>query len=250
MKAIYEPTGRAREYSPLACNLYQGTCPHRCLYCWAEQFNKRTGRCGPYQLRPGILEALAKEAPKYSGDPRRVLLCFTGDPYPPEGSETTARALEILWDNSVRFSVLTKGGMRAARDFGYYQESPEGDWFGQTVAAASEYRREQWEPESAPLQDRVLAFQEAHRRGIWTWVSMEPVLVPEETLYSIEMLAPVVDEFRVGKLNYMQPPEPVDWREFALATVETLQATGCKWMLKQDLAKLLPAGVPSAGGPR
>jgi hypothetical protein len=211
--------------------------------------NKRTGRCGPYTLRPGILEALAKEAPKYSGDPRRVLLCFTGDPYPPDDNWATREALQILYDNSVRFSVLTKGGMRAARDFDLYELGDvEGDWFGQTIAAASEYRREQWEPGAALLQDRSLAFQEAHQRGIWTWVSMEPVLVPEETLYSIEMLTPWVDEFRVGKLNYQQPPEPVDWPEFALAAVEALQATGRKWMLKQDLACLLPEGTPSAGG--
>ena len=31
---IYEPSGRAREYAPLALNLYNG-CPHGCTYCYA-----------------------------------------------------------------------------------------------------------------------------------------------------------------------------------------------------------------------
>ena len=31
---IYEPKGRAREYSPLAANLYRG-CGHGCIYCYA-----------------------------------------------------------------------------------------------------------------------------------------------------------------------------------------------------------------------
>ena len=31
---VYEPRGKAREYSPLAANLYSG-CSHQCKYCYA-----------------------------------------------------------------------------------------------------------------------------------------------------------------------------------------------------------------------
>lgn len=34
MSVIYEPRGRAREYAPLACNVYSG-CDHGCKYCYA-----------------------------------------------------------------------------------------------------------------------------------------------------------------------------------------------------------------------
>lgn len=34
MHIIYKTTGRAREYSELAVNLYQG-CAHACAYCYA-----------------------------------------------------------------------------------------------------------------------------------------------------------------------------------------------------------------------
>ena len=34
-KAIYEPSGKAAEYSNWACNLYNG-CPHSCTYCFND----------------------------------------------------------------------------------------------------------------------------------------------------------------------------------------------------------------------
>ena len=33
MSLIYEPKGKAREYSPLALNVYSGGCDHACRYC-------------------------------------------------------------------------------------------------------------------------------------------------------------------------------------------------------------------------
>lgn len=38
---IYEPKGRANEYSPYACNLYIG-CSHRCRYCYAPHALQRS----------------------------------------------------------------------------------------------------------------------------------------------------------------------------------------------------------------
>jgi len=248
VKAIYEPAGRAREYAPLAVNLYQGDCPMACRYCWSRAFNKRTGRCGPYTLKPGILEALEREAPRYSGDPRRVLLCFTGDPYPPCDNYATRLALQVLRDREVRFSVLTKAAWRAAEDFDLYRCGPDGDWFGQTFAVTNEAQRYDWEPGASHIGDRMDAAREARRRGIYTWASLEPVIFPAQMLEFIPVLAQCIDEFRVGKLNYMTPPEPVDWERFALDAVEVLQATGRRWKLKRDLAGLLPEGVPSEGG--
>ena len=33
MKSIYQPNGKANEYSPWACNRYND-CPHNCVYCY------------------------------------------------------------------------------------------------------------------------------------------------------------------------------------------------------------------------
>jgi DNA repair photolyase len=40
MTIIYEPTGKAREYSPLAANLYSG-CDHNCDFCFVPSIMSR-----------------------------------------------------------------------------------------------------------------------------------------------------------------------------------------------------------------
>ena len=40
MPAIYIPSGKAREYSPYACNLYLG-CSHACEYCYTPDALRR-----------------------------------------------------------------------------------------------------------------------------------------------------------------------------------------------------------------
>ena len=41
MSIIYQPKGKAREYSPLAANLYLG-CNHGCKYCYAPSIRFQT----------------------------------------------------------------------------------------------------------------------------------------------------------------------------------------------------------------
>ena len=40
MSVIYEPKGKAREYSPLALNLYLD-CSHGCKYCYAPAIQRQ-----------------------------------------------------------------------------------------------------------------------------------------------------------------------------------------------------------------
>ena len=66
MSIIYEPAGKAREYSPLALNVYLG-CSHKCEYCYANAMARRNGNkeyfCNP-SPRNNVLEKLSKELPK------------------------------------------------------------------------------------------------------------------------------------------------------------------------------------------
>ena len=41
MPVIYEPRGKAREYSELACNLYTG-CIHKCKYCYCPAIMRKS----------------------------------------------------------------------------------------------------------------------------------------------------------------------------------------------------------------
>lgn len=243
MQAIYEPAGAAREYSPLACNLYKG-CSHGCRYCYAPACL----RMKPDEFwaggspRPGVLAQLAKDAPKHrSGKP--VLFCFTSDPYQPHEDGTTRQAIRVLKDAGVSFNVLTKGGRRACRDIDLYRR---GDAFGTTILFTRDEDRRQWEPNAAPVADRIETIRRFHEAGVRTWVSIEPVIEPAQAVAVVTNLAPIVDEFRVGKLNHHAVAASVDWTTFARDVIGALDASGCDYMVKDALRPFLPHGAPTS----
>ena len=249
MQAIYEPRGAAREYAPLACNLYRG-CVHGCKYCYSpatlrmsrEEFH------GSSRPRPGILEALEKDAQRISDCAEHVLLCFTSDPYPPApyDSSTTREALQILARYDVPVEVLTKAGTRAARDFDILagmngaRPNDRRATFGTTLLFTRDEDRATWEPNAAPVEDRIEAIREAHRRGIPTWVSVEPIIDPTQALALIETLSDVVDEWRIGKLNHHPLAATIDWAAWAPRLLDAAQASGRRYMIKDALAAYLP----------
>ncbi len=82
MPVIYEPRGKAREYSDLAVNLFTG-CSHACRYCYCPAILRKTVDACAFdpQPRKGILRDLQRDAKKLRGDPREILLSFISDPY-------------------------------------------------------------------------------------------------------------------------------------------------------------------------
>ena len=158
MTPIYEPKGRAGEYAHLAVNLYQG-CRHGCSYCYGPSALRKsradfvTGDTGP---RPGVIEAMQKQAVEYVGTDSRVLLCFTSDPYQPGGIENgvTRQALEILRRHDIPYTVLTKGGMRAARDFDLYGRC---DAFGASLTYVNHGSSRVEEPVAVTPFERCIA---------------------------------------------------------------------------------------------
>jgi len=239
MQAIYEPKGLALEYAPLACNLYKG-CQHGCLYCYAPLATrtKRDEFANGGTLRHGIIDALVKDAGKLSGTDDRVLFCFTSDPYQPHGSEPTRDALAICTEHGLPYQVLTKGGTRAARDFDIMGR---GDClFGSTVSFADDNSAKQWEPVAASISDRVDAIRQAHAEGIPTWISVEPVIDPQQALLVIERFADVVDYWKIGKWNHDKRANEIDWQAFAETVHGLLKSAGASFYFKRELAAYLP----------
>ena len=63
MQVVYQPKGRALEYSELACNLYMG-CTHGCKYCFAPACMRKTPEqwhSAPY-CRSDVIGKLRKDA--------------------------------------------------------------------------------------------------------------------------------------------------------------------------------------------
>ena len=81
MKIIYEPKGKAREYAPLAVNLYSG-CSHGCTYCFGPQTLRKDKQAFSADVHPkkDALDRLQEDAIRLKGDDREILLSFVTDP--------------------------------------------------------------------------------------------------------------------------------------------------------------------------
>lgn len=240
MKAIYRPRGKAGEYASLACNLYSG-CSHGCLYCYApdtvyrdrEEFHREAA----VRPRDGVLRQLEKDVAAWRGEQEPVFLSFTSDPYQPADRKLrlTRTAIKILHAGGFPVVLLSKAGWAMERDFDLLGP---GDWVGATLTFPDGARSCWWEPNAASPEERMAVLEEAKARGLATWVSLEPVIDPEATLEIIDR-TPFVDHYKVGPLDYRPEAEEVDWRSFALAVEEKLEASGKSFYLKKALRRWL-----------
>lgn len=240
-RAIYEPKGRAAEYAELALNLYDG-CTHGCRYCYVPACLHRKPEefFASAAPRKDILAALEKDLARrrdWIGD-RRVLLCFSCDPYQraERRHHVTRAALEMLVAAGVKVSVLTKNPYLALRDSALMKT---GDVeLGTTVVTDDPFLVRKWEPHAPWPAERLAALHVAHRRGIRTWISLEPVIVPRDALVIVERAHEYVDFWRVGKINYHRVLEQaVDWAGFLGELRETFARFGCRYMIKSGLLK-------------
>jgi len=241
MRVIYEPRGRAREYSPLSLNLYNG-CSHACRYCYVPAVCKKHPEMFHAQVSPrkDILGKIEKDCKEIRGEDAQVLFCFTSDPYQEAEKRhgLTQQAIEIFRENNVSFQVLTKGGMLAARDFDLY--TPR-DQVAATMTFLDDKDSLEWEPGAVLPGERMEMLRLAKSMGIRTWVSLEPVIDPEQSLEIIRQTHGYVDRYKVGKLNYHERAKEIDWEKFAADAVTLLEEHGCEYYVKKDLRRYMYA---------
>ena len=129
MGIIYQPRGRAQEYAPLALNIYKG-CEHRCLYCFGPSAlqSKRENYFNNPNPKKDVLKRVQKDAQflHNTNSDKEILISFIGDPYQPAEIDLgiTRHVIEILIQFDLRFTILTKGGIRAERDFDLLEYYP------------------------------------------------------------------------------------------------------------------------------
>lgn len=219
---IYEPKGAAKEYGDLALNIYTG-CPHRCYYCFApgvlhrdrEQFHSHV------EPRPGIVEEVKKQLDKEHIIGKLVHLCFTCDPYPTGYDSTATREIiKLLKEHGNHVQILTKGD--GSRDFDLLDGE---DWYGITVDGIM----------SDTTAKRLTSLAEAHKRGIKTWVSFEPVTDERGFFIALHSLHQVADKVKIGKLNYF--PSDINWKEFGCRAEALCKMLGVDYYIKDSLRK-------------
>jgi len=237
---IYEPSGKAREYSELAANFYTG-CSHACKYCYCPAIMRKSldeWSSNPH-ARTNVLNQFKKDASNATETQKNkeLLFSFMSDCYQSEEAAfLTRQALLIAEEHGFkRVNILTKAGFRAVNDFYIFQRNP-GWKFGSTIIMRNEELREQWEPGAPSIQSRYEAVKIAHEKGIYTWVSIEPVVDTEEALHVIFDLGKYVSFWKVGKLNHMKEvEEKIDWKKFLFDVKQSL--SGKQYLIKKDLAK-------------
>ena len=246
MNVIYEPKGRAREYAPLACNLYMG-CTHGCKYCYApacmhkkpEEWHQAARARGENVLALFERDCVRLAKDRADDETRRVLFCFLSDPYQPLESELhlTRRGISVAARHGIKVDILTKGdGALIEQDLPLMLESQT--HLGITLSFINDASRREWEPMASTVQSRLNILRKAHEMGIYTWVSMEPVIIPQEALEVIRQAHDYVDFWKVGKLNHNKEVErSIDWPHFRDNATALLDSFGSRYYIKEDLRK-------------
>lgn len=238
MKPIYEPKGKANEYCELALNIYD-TCNHGCTYCWSRAMHERWHGKGSFDKQPepraGLLEAMEKQLATGNYKDKLIHLCFTCDPYPapPVDTTITREVISLLKAYGCHVQILTKGGNRAERDFGLLDEN---DWFGVTISSGCIISAEH-EPNAAGYFERVASLRQAHKLGVKTWVSCEPVLNKNIIYHLLSdcFTGQSIDLYRIGKLNYH--PSNINWGDFGRECERLAIEHGRNIYIKDDLKK-------------
>jgi hypothetical protein len=246
---IYAPGSLAFEYSALACSPYKG-CGLCCAYCsvpHTQHMDRGEFHRGAV-LRPGFFDGLLRDAKKYQLIADRisdaqVLLSFASDVYHLGDTTPTRKTLEILRDHGLSFCVLSKGRTRALRDLDLFR--PDRDSYACTLLSLDAELTRKWEHKGAPPEDRIATLKAFHAAGIFTWISLEPIISLGHALDVVRETQSFVDLYKVGPLHYFPPLEPIHWRDGVLRLIDLFTRFNVKSYFKRDLHRFLPHGYPN-----
>jgi DNA repair photolyase len=178
-KAIYNPSGKAGEYSYWACNFYTG-CSNGCTYCYLKK-----GRCAKvlgsdvpklkkcFKSYNHAYSKFIKEFYQNIDEIRKhgLFFSFTTDPMLPETISLTEEAMRICLMNNAPVKILTKRTDWINKfDFKYYQTAEQDIAFGFTIT-----NYDSCEPNTCTNEQRYKALKKLHNKGFKTFVSLEPM---------------------------------------------------------------------------
>lgn len=206
-KAIYNPQGKAGEYSQWACNFFTG-CSNDCEYCYCKRgFMSHVWSDKPtlkkcfkdeydalyifeFELRKN-LKALRESS---------LFFTFTSDPFinDPAVSSLHTAAMLLAMENGVRVQALTKRS-----EFAYsptyqplFERHTDMMAFGFTLTGHDEL-----EPHASTNQERIKAMKALHERGFRTFASIEPVVDFDSSMKMIQDTIGFCDLYKVGLMS-------------------------------------------------
>lgn len=188
-KAIYNPSGKAGEYSYWACNFYTG-CSNGCTYCYLKK-----GRCAKvlgsdvpklkkcFRNETHAIEIFEKEFHQNIESLKQygLFFSFTTDPMLKETIDLTSIAISHCLAYNVPVKILTKKvGYWVKRfiELSKEQISINGVGSGMANNIAIGFtitNRNDQEPFATPNALRFIALKKLHDAGFKTFVSLEPM---------------------------------------------------------------------------
>jgi DNA repair photolyase len=251
-KAIYNPSGKAGEYSFWACNFHVG-CSNDCDYCYCKKGvlgsvmggNVATlKKC--FKDEADALRVFEKELKKNLDSLREhgLFFTFTSDPFLPETIGLTLAAVEICVQNSVPVKLLTKRAdfyeqffTRLTRNNGILEtviflEYQRYVAFGFTLTGHDEI-----EPGASPNADRIKVMRVLHEHGFKTFASIEPIVDFNSSLAMIKQTAGACDLYKIG-LMANKKFDRIEAMTFYYSLIPLLSGHDCKVYLKDSFMDL------------
>jgi len=184
-KAIYNPSGKAGEYSSWACNFYVG-CSNGCEYCYCKkgilanamgQDKPQLKKC--FKNEEHAIEVFVKEMNQNKAELQKhgLFFSFTTDPLLKETFELTLIAANHCYSNDIPVYFLTKTTWWV-NDF-----YPPKDYaaIGFTLTGHDEL-----EPNAATNDSRMAAMRLLHFKGYKTFASIEPIIDFQSAKYALQ----------------------------------------------------------------
>lgn len=213
-KVIYQPKGKAREYSPWACNLYNG-CTNRCDYCYNRHCQAKA-LLGKDDVtlkeslgdRAQAYAIFCKELEKYRFDiisaDKGLFFNFVSDPCLPETIELNMDCISYAVTRGVKCVILTKKADWVSKiDFGLAPsvhkilfENRGKISVGFTLTGCDEQ-----EPGASTNLERINAMRLLQTSGFGTWASIEPVIDVDKSFDMIVKSWNFCDHYKIGLLS-------------------------------------------------
>ena len=159
MSKVYEPKGKAREYSPLALNYFKG-CDHGCQYCYVPQMMKAFNSQYKHENVSAcnwdtVSKSIISHSKSLNKD-KQVFLSFMGDPYCGFETGETRKVIDLLLSTGCHVAVLTKNPQKALRDIDIMKKSKHFK-IGTTLTALDDDISKLWEPNAPTAESRINA---------------------------------------------------------------------------------------------
>lgn len=248
-KAIYNPSGKAGEYSYWACNFYTG-CSNDCNYCYC----KRGVMSSVWSTEPKLkscfkneshaLELFEKELKQNLSEIQEhgLFFSFTTDPMLDTTYWLTMSAINICLANDVPVKILTKCTRKVLSVFfgnsvykNYYREKKHLIAIGFTLTGHDEL-----EPNASPNEERIEVMRMLHYVGFKTFSSIEPIVDFESSWKIIFQTGGICDLYKIGLMSNKKY-SVVDAQNFINNVTAYASDRKSKVYFKDSLLKLIDA---------